>query len=149
MAPRHLETLRRIPAVVSTATPNLRVAVVLIAAMLTGPVPGLVGTITGSNAALAAASTPLPASSEGRRLFLKLNCYGCHGMNGAGAMGPKLRGMDDDVSEIVRDGSDSGMPAFRRYVTTQDLTNLTAYIRSLGTKSEPVFTHWWEPYPSK
>ncbi len=149
MAHRHTESPRTTVTAVTTPIPALVIAALLATAMLIGLVPDVLSTVTGPSAALAAAATPLPASSEGRRLFLKLNCYGCHGMNGAGVMGPRLRGMDDDVSEIVRDGSDSGMPAFRRYVTTQDLTNLTAYIRSLGTKFEPVFTHWWEPYPSK
>ena len=64
-------------------------------------------------------------------------------------MGPNLRGDDDNLSEILREGSDQGMPSFRNYTTSTDAANLTAYVRSLETSSEPVFTHWWEPYPSK
>jgi hypothetical protein len=41
------------------------------------------------------------------------------------------------------------MPAFRGLVGAQDVENLIAYIRSLRSNDEPVFTHWWELAPTR
>src|SRR5690349_17525183 len=43
---------------------------------------------------------PLNRIGEGRRLFLKMNCYGCHGIGATGGMGPNIVGRDVDT---VRD----------------------------------------------
>ena len=92
----------------------------------------------------------LPPAGEGRRLFLKLNCYGCHGMRAAGGMGPNIVGAElRDVTEVVQGGSELGMPAFRAYTTKTDLANLTAYLQSIGTPNEPMFVDWWQPIPSR
>jgi mono/diheme cytochrome c family protein len=91
----------------------------------------------------------LTPAQEGRRLFLKLNCYGCHGMTGAGGMGPKLIGQADDVPEAIIEGKEGGMPSFLNRVSDVDVANLTAYVRSLGTADEPKFLHWWEDTPSE
>lgn len=95
-------------------------------------------------------SPTLDAAGEGRRAFLRLNCYSCHGMHGTGGMGPNLVGEgSDDVSEAVLYGEEGGMPSFKGYLCTNDVTYLQAYLRSLGTSAEPTFTHWWEPVPSQ
>ena len=56
-----------------------------------GPVPGIGDTTT-------AVANPFgadrAASGEGRRLFLRFNCAGCHGDHGGGGMGPSLRDSD-------------------------------------------------------
>lgn len=93
----------------------------------------------------------LGPAEEGRRIFLRENCYICHGGRGGGAMGPNLRSDrpdDDDVEEAVRQGKEKGMPAYPN-LTRQDIENLTAYFRTLRTRAEPTFTHWWEPVPSQ
>ena len=98
----------------------------------------------------AAASQPLPPAGEGRRAFLKFNCYGCHGMYAGGAMGPNIQHAEaGDISEAVHQGESGGMPAFGRKLTRQDVQNLGAYLRSIGTASEPKFMDWWVPYPPK
>ncbi len=94
-------------------------------------------------------AAPLPPAQEGRRLFLKLNCYGCHGMRGLGGMGPALQGEGAEVASAVLQGKPGGMPSFSAYVTDVDLANLTAYVGTLGTPEEPVFLHWWEETPSE
>lgn len=106
----------------------------------------LLGTLLAPSAALA-----LDKAGEGRRLYLKYNCYGCHGMRGAGAMGPRLIGEAEfsDVREKVLFGSDEGMPSYGRFMTATDIANLAAYLGTLGRKNEPVFTHWWEKVPSR
>jgi len=105
-----------------------------------------------SQSAVAAGTATLSPEQEGRRLYLKLNCYGCHGMHGTGGMGPRLIGEDDDdeeIQKVVLNGADEGMPSFRNTVSATDIANLAAYLRTLGTPSEPTFLHWWEPVPSE
>jgi cytochrome c551 len=88
---------------------------------------------------------------EGRRVFLRENCYGCHGGRAGGGMGPNFRDnrpTADDVENAVGDGLPGGMPAFPS-LKDQDIQNLVAYINSLRTPAEPTFTHWWEPVPSQ
>jgi cytochrome c551 len=85
---------------------------------------------------------------NGRRLFLKMNCYGCHGGRGGGGMCPSLR--DGDVDEdAIEEGTESGMPAFGDLLTEREIEDLVAYIESMRTPQEPTFTHWWEPVPTR
>lgn len=99
-----------------------------------------------------APNTPqtLSAAGEGRRLYLKLNCYGCHGDRGAGGMGPKVANKEyGDVSEKVLQGAGEGMISYRAYVTTQDVQNIAAYLASIGKPEEPRFKDWWVAVPPK
>jgi hypothetical protein len=50
-----------------------------------------------------------------------------------------------DVSEAVMQGEDSGMRSYRGYVSSTDLANPGANLRSVGTVSEPKFKDWWVP----
>jgi cytochrome c551 len=107
------------------------------------------GLMLGQSAALA-----LDAAGEGRRVFLRENCYGCHGGRTGGGMGPDLRDeiayAASVVGEFVLNGSsDAGMPSYRGKVTNQDIKNLSAYILTLRTPEEPTFTHWWEKVPTR
>ncbi len=77
--------------------------------------------------------------SEGKRLFDWFNCTGCHA-KGGGDSGPALtdawwRYGPDAVSIFVsiRDGRPHGMPAFRNRLTTEQIWQLTYYVRTLGT----------------
>lgn len=87
---------------------------------------------------------------EGRRAFMRLNCYSCHGMGGHGAgMGPSLVGEANEM-DAVNSGEEGGMPSFKKNLCANDIKNLSAYIALLGTGTEPTFTHWWEKgKPSK
>jgi mono/diheme cytochrome c family protein len=98
----------------------------------------------------AGAATALNATGEGRRAFLKLNCYSCHGMNAAGGMGPNIQHAESgDLSEAVMSGAEGGMPSFRKYATSTDVKNLAAYLNSIGSKNEPTWVDWWDPIPGK
>lgn len=100
--------------------------------------------------AAAASAQTLSAAGEGRRLYLKLNCYGCHGMRGAGGMGPRISGGEsDDLREVLLEGSDEGMPSYRKIVSATDIAHLGAYLRSIGTAGEPRFMDWWVARPTK
>lgn len=86
---------------------------------------------------------------EGRRAFLKYNCSGCHGARGGGGMAPNIVGEADEVGEAVLQGKDEGMPSYQGIVTTTDINNLAAYLRSIGKPGEPTFNDWWVASPTK
>jgi cytochrome c oxidase cbb3-type subunit 3 len=78
------------------------------------------------------------AVSEGKRLFSQFNCAGCHGQGG-GAMGPPL--MDDEwiygaepenIFATIVQGRPNGMPAFGPRISTSQVWQLAAYVRSMG-----------------
>ncbi|HVZ07501.1 c-type cytochrome [Rhodopila sp.] len=80
---------------------------------------------------------------EGKRLYGGFNCEGCHAQGG-GVTGPALtdgwwRYGPDRVSIFVtlRDGRPHGMPAFGGRLTTDQLWQLTGYIRSMGAFLPP------------
>ena len=107
------------------------------------------GLATGAALLLAATmAMALTPAQEGRRVFLRENCYGCHGGRAGGGMGPNLRGEAEDVSEAVHEGEEGGMPAYPK-MTSLDIQNLQAYFRSIRTSAEPTFTHWWEAVPTR
>jgi hypothetical protein len=88
---------------------------------------------------------------EGRRIYMRENCYVCHGGFAGGGMCPSLRDprpQVDEVREVVQNGTPNGMPPFPE-LTEQDIQNLCAYMQSLRTPCEPTFTHWWEPVPTQ
>jgi len=97
-----------------------------------------------------AVAATLPPAGEGRRLYLALNCYGCHGMFATGAMGPNIvHAETGDLTEAVLEGEDAGMPSFRAYLTATDISNLAAYLQSIGGPNEPTFMDWWVAVPKK
>ena len=99
-------------------------------------------------ATMAAALDP---AGEGRRVYLRENCYGCHGGRSGGGMGPNFRGERPDagdLSEAIHQGLEGGMPAYPK-LTALDISNLAAYFKTLRTAAEPTFTHWWEASPKQ
>jgi cytochrome c551 len=85
---------------------------------------------------------------EGRRAYMRMNCYSCHGSNGHnGIMGPSLVGKAGSVKGAVPAGRSGGMPSYKNKLCANDLANLSAYIQLLGTGTEPDFVNWWEPGP--
>jgi mono/diheme cytochrome c family protein len=116
---------------------------------------GLLGTV----ACVALVFTILSGSStatgdngnaiNGRKVFLKANCYICHGGRGGGGMCPSLREDRPDDDDVIREGTSSGMPAFKNILTEREIEDVIAYIQTLRTNQEPTFTHWWEAVPSQ
>ena len=87
----------------------------------------------------------------GRAIFVRDNCYSCHGTFGGGGMGPNLRDSqpnDDEVRDAVLNGKPAGMPSFRGLLNDNDVDHLIAYLDTLESADEPVSTHWWEFIPS-
>ena len=94
----------------------------------------------------------LTSAEEGRRAYLANNCYGCHGGRAGGTSfgAPQFRSEGaelGDLTEVIREGGDRGMPAFPN-LTATDINNLYAYFQSLRTPSEPIFNLWWEAVPT-
>jgi cytochrome c oxidase cbb3-type subunit 3 len=78
------------------------------------------------------------AVAEGKRLFSQFNCVGCHAMGG-GAIGPAL--MDgqwiygsepENIFATIVEGRPNGMPSFGGKVSTSQVWQLAAYVRSMS-----------------
>ena len=108
------------------------------------------GGVAGGQPAPAAAETPNPlagdptAVAEGRKLFMSMNCAGCHGYDAKGGMGPNLTdtywrygGTPEAIYETIRNGRPKGMPAWGLALPPQRIWQLVAYIQSLGGTVSP------------
>jgi cytochrome c oxidase cbb3-type subunit III len=77
--------------------------------------------------------------AEGRRLYMRFNCYGCHGTQGGGGMGPSLisgrwrygTGTDVDLFKSITEGRPNGMPPFGAAIKEEERWKIITYIRSL------------------
>jgi mono/diheme cytochrome c family protein len=110
--------------------------------------------LTGVGCDLAYAQT-LTAAQRGRVDWFKWNCVGCHGDNAKGGMGPNIVGTEyGDLYEAVLQGDarEGGMINFSSLPssirpTTNDLTDIAAYLASIGKPGEPKFVVWWTTPP--
>ncbi len=106
---------------------------------------------------VAAAAVLAPATSfaqlnavgEGRRAWLKLNCYGCHGDNASGGMGPNIQhGEFGDVSQAMAgDAREGGMRSYTGIAKSNDAANIAPYLATIGTAREPKWLDWWNAKP--
>lgn len=76
--------------------------------------------------------------AQGKTLFTKMNCVGCHS-HGGGGMGPAL--IDDrwiygssieNIVATIREGRPNGMPSFRGKITDDQIWQIAAYVVSMG-----------------
>jgi mono/diheme cytochrome c family protein len=81
--------------------------------------------------------TPTPSTpalvAEGRKLFLG-SCAHCHGADATGDEGPDLHAVevsDRYIAHIITHGIKHEMPSFAKKLGADDITRLTAYVRSL------------------
>jgi len=84
------------------------------------------------------------AMVEGRQLFNRMNCSGCHGDHAGGGMGPSLRDVDwiygnsdAQILSSIAEGRAHGMPSWGPKIGDDQLWKLVAYIKSLRTRNEP------------
>ena len=107
-----------------------------------------IGPIPGPMPATASAANPYAndrtATGEGRQLFVRFNCSGCHGGRAGGGMGPSLRDVDwiygsqdDHIFSSIAQGRAHGMPSWQTRLTADQTWKLVAYIKSLRTWNEP------------
>lgn len=112
-----------------------------ITANAVGPIPGGVQNVQHSTNPYA---TDPVALQDGRRLFNWYNCSGCHGGHAGGGMGPSLRdpvwiygNRDDQIFDTIAHGRSNGMPAWGTKIPQDQIWELVAYIKSMGTPLEP------------
>jgi cytochrome c oxidase cbb3-type subunit 3 len=84
------------------------------------------------------------ATGEGRQLFVRFNCSGCHGGRAGGGMGPSLRDVDwlygsadAQLFSTITEGRAHGMPSWQARLTPDQIWKLVTYIKSLRTRNEP------------
>lgn len=82
--------------------------------------------------------------ADGRALFVRMNCSGCHGGRAGGGMGPSLRdedwlfgNTDAQIFSTIAEGRAHGMPSWSTKLTTEQVWKLVTYIKSLRTANEP------------
>jgi mono/diheme cytochrome c family protein len=121
------------------------------AALALGTIATIAEPTAGAAPALASSSAARFDDGDrinGRKVFLRENCYICHGGRAGGGMCPSLREDPPDESDVrhaVEDGTESGMPSYEGRVSRDEMEDLAAYFESLRSAREPIFTHWWEP----
>jgi|GEM_PF-451596 cytochrome c oxidase cbb3-type subunit 3 len=94
------------------------------------------------------------AIAEGKRLFGWYNCAGCH-FNGAGGIGPALMDQDwiyggsmDQIYASIYQGRPNGMPSWGAKLSTTEIWQITAYVRSLSRENEQVAIPTAPPAPT-
>jgi cytochrome c oxidase cbb3-type subunit III len=103
------------------------------------------GDVVGRSAATISAETANPESSdpsavaEGHKLFISMNCAGCHGYDAKGGMGPNLTdtywrygGTPAQIYQSIASGRPKGMPSWGKKLPARSIWQLTAYLQSLG-----------------
>lgn len=118
---------------VSGAPPAIRTPV--------GPVPGIA---QNPSRVPNPYGTSASAATEGRELFVRMNCSGCHGGRAGGGMGPSLRDVDwlygnapAQIFSSVAEGRAHGMPAWGTQLPGDQIWKLVTYIEALRTPAEP------------
>lgn len=105
---------------------------------------------TAPNTAAGSISNPYAgnpqALQEGERLFIQMNCVGCHGYEAQGGMGPDLTdsywryyGAPANVYQSIMEGRPKGMPSFEEALPESEIWKLVTYIESLGGGVDPSF----------
>lgn len=108
-----------------------------------GDVP--LGDVAGAAQSALATRFPNPygndphAVQQGKDLFVKMNCAGCHGYGAKGNIGPSLTdgswrygGVPASIFNSIYQGRPKGMPAWNPALPPQDIWKIVAYIQSLG-----------------
>jgi len=79
--------------------------------------------------------------NQGKQLYTWFNCKGCHA-DGGGVTGPafldgwwRYGAQAVSVFISIRDGRPHGMPAFGNHLTTEQIWQLTGYVRTIGAYS--------------
>ena len=103
-----------------------------------GDVVGQSASTSSANVANPEASDP-NAVAEGHKLFISMNCAGCHGYDAKGGMGPDLTdtywrygGTPAQIYHSIASGRPKGMPSWGKKLPARSIWQLTAYIQSLG-----------------
>ena len=89
----------------------------------------------------AAQTAPAGNTENGKKLFMKQNCYYCHGTTGQGGRdGARIAQTALNLQGVIRyvRKPAGGMPAFtEKILTDQELTDIYAYLKSLPAAKAP------------
>jgi cytochrome c oxidase cbb3-type subunit 3 len=103
-----------------------------------GQVAGASGNVTALSIANPFERNP-QAIEQGKQLYIKMNCAGCHAYNGKGNMGPDLTdtywrygGLPVEIYKSIEEGRPQGMPSWGAALPPEDIWKLVAYIESFG-----------------
>jgi cytochrome c oxidase cbb3-type subunit 3 len=107
-----------------------------------------VGPVPGPDKGITQISNPFSgnkvAMTEGRQLFNRMNCSGCHGDHAGGGMGPSLRDVDwiygsedAQILSSIAEGRAHGMPSWGSKIGDDQIWKLVTYIKALRTPNEP------------
>jgi len=90
------------------------------------------------------------AVEEGHKLFVAMNCAGCHGYDAKGGMGPNLTdtywrygSVPVSIFKSIYEGRPQGMPAWNPSLPPEEIWKVVAYIQSLGGTLEPSQYQAW------
>lgn len=79
---------------------------------------------------------------EGRRLYVWMNCHGCHGTKGGGGIGPPLAdgawiygGAPANIHQAIVQGRPNGMPAYGDRLPDESIWRIAAFVRSLSEEA--------------
>ena len=96
-----------------------------------------VGCLVGANTCPGKHSAKVTAT-DGREIYVRANCAGCHGLDGKGGRGPSLvsgslasLSVDQLAAKIGRGKPLAGMPRFRKELTAAQLKAVATYVVSL------------------
>ena len=82
-----------------------------------------------------AQTAPAGNAGNGQKIFMKQNCYYCHGTSGQGSRdGARIAQTALNIQGLIRyvRKPTGGMPAFtEKILTDQELTDIYAYLKSL------------------
>jgi cytochrome c oxidase cbb3-type subunit III len=79
------------------------------------------------------------AVQQGERLYMWMNCVGCHGALGGGGIGPPFADGDfiygsapANIFQSIVQGRPNGMPAYGGRLANQEIWKIVAYVRSIA-----------------
>ncbi len=99
-----------------------------------------------SSAQQTATASPAPAEQFPGKPIYETRCSSCHGLDGAGVLGPNIQGVplrlgDGPVTSIITNGlPGTGMAAFGGVLKSDEIQQIVDYLRSLGRKDTGVAT---------
>ena len=88
------------------------------------------------------------AVAGGKRLFVQMNCAGCHNYSLAGGMGPNLSdrywrygGTPAEIYQSIAAGRPQGMPAWYKVLPPEEIWQIVSYIESYGGSTAAAEYH--------
>jgi len=90
-------------------------------------------------------ANPTPADVDTGKQIFEQRCSVCHGLDGAGAMGPNIQGIPmrigaPIVANTIRNGVTGAMPAFAGQLTDAQIQQVIAYLLTLTRKDTVTVT---------